>query len=568
MGKKKKPLKMAVLDFETDPFLHGRIPVPFSWGFYDGERYVEHWETNAWDTNGAVKVLLEFLENVAVDQQYMILAHNGGKFDFLFFVEHLQGAIKIVNGRILQAEIFGHMLRDSYAILPVPLGMAGDKLDIDYKLMERGCREDHKPEILGYQKQDCIALYNLCKAFYEEFGDNLTIGSTAMKELKKFHPYQEFDTYFDSKFRPFYFGGRCQCFEVGVIDTHIEVYDLNSSYPYTMRSMLHPVSYPEGSTGRIGPRTAFVTWEGENFNGVPVRTKTGLDFTSRFGCICNPTGDKKHPCRETVPHFHTTIHEFNAGLDTGTIAPKRILEAIHFSEMTSFDSFIEHFYTSRLKAKADGDKFHDLFYKLILNSAYGKFAQSPDNFEDSIILPFGDIPDDKWFGDIPQERRVDCLKFSHGEYAIWGKPSKKKTYFNVATAASITGGSRATLLRGLAQSARPLYCDTDSIFCESFDGDTDNKRLGAWKLEYEGSQMAIAGKKLYALMGEKVNKETGALEYGCLKKASKGTQLNPLAIFMIARGDTCETRNDAPAFKLDGKHVFISRNIRRTTLGG
>ena len=80
--------------------------------------------------------------------------------------------------------------------------------------------------------------------------------------------------------------------------------------------------------------------------------------------------------------------------------------------------------------------------------------------------------------------------------------------------------------------------------------------------------MAIAGKKLYALMGDKLNKETGLMEYGCLKKASKGTQLNPLAIFMIARGDTCETRNDAPAFKLDGKHQFIRRNIRRTSIGG
>jgi hypothetical protein len=561
---KKKSLKIAVLDFETDPFLHGRIPVPFSWGFYDGDRYVDHWETNAWETGGAVKTLLEFLENVAFDQKYLILAHNGGKFDFLFFVEHLEGSIKIVNGRILQAEIFGHTLRDSYAILPVPLGMAGDKLDIDYKLLEREVREDHRAEILAYQKQDCVALYNLCAAFYEEFGDNLTIGSTAMKQLKTFHPYDEFDSYHDNIFRNFYFGGRCQCFEVGVIDTRIEVYDLNSSYPYTMRSMMHPVSKYYDLTAKPGKRTAFVTWQGENYNGVPVRTKTGLDFTSRFGATCDP----KSGCKIATPHFHTTIHEFNAGLDTGTIAPTKILEAYHFQEMASFDSFIEHFYTSRLKAKADGDKFHDLFYKLILNSAYGKFAQSPDNFEDSIILPFGEIPDKQWFGDAPEETWSSFIKFAHGQYAIWGKPSKKKTYFNVATAASITGGSRATLLRGLAQSTRPLYCDTDSIFCESFDGDTDNKRLGAWKLEYEGSQMAIAGKKLYALMGDKVNKETGKLEFGCLKKASKGTTLNPLAIFMIARGDTCETRNDAPSFKLDGNHQFIRRNIRRTTLGG
>lgn len=530
MAKQKKQ-KIAVIDFETDPFLHGRIPVPFSWGYYDGERYVEHWQEKAWDSNECVMTLVNFLKDTS-NEPKLILAHNGGKFDFLFFIEHLEGAVKIVNGRILQAEIGGHTLRDSYAILPVPLSQSGGKLDIDYRLMERGVRENHKEEILTYLKADCIALYKLCEAFYDEFGDSLTIGSTAMKELKKFHPYDTFTPAMDKTFREYYFGGRCQCFEVGVIDAAIDTVDLNSSYPFTMKSMLHPVSADHWMTGKIGPQTAFVQWEGENHNAVPIRTKTGLDFTCPYGV------------------FNTTIHEFNAGMETGTINPRKILEAVHFKERISFEDFIDHFYTSRLKAKADGDIFHDLFYKLILNSAYGKFAQSPDNFEDSIILPFGDIA--------PEEYEI---KFTHGKYAIWSKPSDKKTYFNVATAASITGGSRATLLRGLAKCDRPLYCDTDSIFyVGAFDGHQDAKQLGAWKHEYTGSQMAIAGKKLYALMGEKDG------ELKCLKKASKGTQLNPLAIFMIARGDTCETRNDAPSFKLDGKHQFIRRNIRRTTL--
>jgi hypothetical protein len=530
---KKKSVKLAVIDFETDPFLHGRLPVPFAWGFYDGKRYIEHWQTNAWESNQCVDILIDFLADQ--EDEYLVLAHNGGKFDFLFFIERLEGTIRIVNGRILEAKLGRHTIRDSYAILPIPLAQAGGKAEIDYKLMEREVRENHREEILHYMKKDCVSLFELVTAFYEEFGDALTIGGTAMKELKKFHPYDTFTPAMDKMFRPYYFGGRCQCFEVGVIDASIDVFDLNSSYPFTMKSMLHPVSSENWITSRIGPQTAFVQWEGENYNAVPIRTKTGLDFTCPRGV------------------FHTTIHEFNAGLDTGTIRPLKILEAIHFKELTSFDSFIEHFYTSRLAAKAAGDIFHDLFYKLILNSAYGKFAQSPDDFEDSIILPFGEVPGEE-YGDAP--------KFTHGEYAIWCKPALRKTYFNVATAASITGGSRATLLRGLAQTERPLYCDTDSIFTASpFTGATDNKRLGAWKHEYTGSQMAIAGKKLYALMGEKDG------ELKCLKKASKGTTLNPLAIFMIARGDTCETRNDAPSFKLDGRHQFIKRNISRTTLG-
>jgi hypothetical protein len=529
--------RIGVIDFETDPFKFERLPVPFAWGFYNGDVYKSGWESDAWKSPTAcARSLVDFLL-YDLKEPHLILAHNGGKFDFLFFIEQLSGAIKIVNGRILQAELGHHRLRDSYAILPIPLSAAGDKLDIDYKLMERECREDHRKEIERYLKQDCIALHSLCTAFYDEFGDILTIGSAAMRQLRRFHDFESANESFDKTFRKYYFGGRCQCFEVGVINTQVKGYDLNSSYPYTMKSMRHPVSREYMITNKPGKNTAFVTWEGMNYGAVPIRTKQGLDFTCEKGT------------------FFSTIHEFEAGLETGTIEPLKITEAIHFDKMVSFEEFIDHFYTSRLSAKANGDKFHEIFYKLILNSAYGKFAQSPENFEDSIILPWGDVAPE------PYE-----VKYTHGKYAIWCKPSNQKTYFNVATAASITGGSRATLLRGLAAAKRPLYCDTDSIYCEELSANLHEKNLGAWKHEFTGEQIAIAGKKLYAVMGQKLDKKTGKTEFGCLKKASKGTSLNPLAIFMIAKGDTCETRNDAPTFKLDGQHQFIKRNIRRTSL--
>ena len=526
---KKSKRKIAVIDFETDPFLHGRLPVPFSWGFYDGERYVKHWQEKAWESPKAcAKVLIEFLQDTT--EPYLIFAHNGGKFDFLFFIEELTGSLKIVNGRILQATMGIHTLRDSYAILPIPLKALGDKFDIDYMLMERDVREDHKEEIEKYLEQDCIALYNAVLAFFDEFGDNLTIGGTAMKQLKKFHSFDAGNAFFDEQFRKYYYGGRCQCFETGVIDMAVKGYDINSSYPDTMLRMKHPTSTDYIVSRAIRPNTAFITWEGLNHNAVPARTKTGLDFTIPEGT------------------FHTSIHEFNVALDNGMIEPKKIIECVEFTRMTVFDDFINHFYDKRLEAKAGGFLFLYMFYKLILNSSYGKFAQSPDNFKDSIILPTGEIADEPY---LPE--------FEHGEYTIWSKPSNQKTYFNVATAASITGGARANLLAGITNAHRPIYCDTDSILCESLSANIDSKKLGAWKLEFEGDQIAVAGKKMYAVMGKDDNGETV-----CLKKASKGTILSPLSIFMLARGDTVETKNDAPTFKLDGRHTFIKRNIKRT----
>ncbi len=195
-------------------------------------------------------------------------------------------------------------------------------------------------------------------------------------------------------------------------------------------------------------------------------------------------------------------------------------------------------------AKEIGDKFHDIFYKLILNSSYGKFAQNPDNFEDYILLNYGDIP-----ADINYQP-----KFIHGDYTIWAKPTEKKRFMNIATAASITGAARSILLNGICSSIRPLYCDTDSIICKSMIGNISTKKLGSWKLEAEADTIAIAGKKMYCAT------KNGEI----VKKASKGAKLNGLAIFSIARGDTVEHFNDAPTMKLDGTMKYITRRIKAT----
>ena len=515
--------KIAVIDFETDPFLFGRLPRPFAWGFFDGEIYTSFWQADAWNNNKCAEQLCKFLEEYP--EPLLILAHNGGKFDFLFFIEKLGGSIKIVNGRILEAKLGKHTLRDSYAILPVPLAKAGGKKEIEYSKMERDCRDDHKEEIMEYLRYDCLSLFDLCQAFYAEFGDVLTIGGAAMRELKKFHKFEAANESFDKLFRNYYFGGRCQCFETGVIKTAVKGYDLNSSYPDTMKNRLHPVSVGHTLTRNVNKKSSFVCWRGENYNAVPVRTKTGLDFTQETGI------------------FWSTVHEFNAAENAGMIRPARIVHAVEFEQTATFEDFIDHFYTARLAAKADKDIFHEIFYKLILNSSYGKFAQSPDNFQDSIILPYGDVAPEPYM-----------IEFTSGNYSIWSKPSMVKTYFNVATAASITGGARATLLTGLANAVRPLYCDTDSIYCEAINADLHQSNLGAWKHEFTGDSIAIAGKKLYAVMGGDK----------CLKTASKGVRLNHEQIYRIARGDVIEARNDAPTFKLDGKHIFISREVKRT----
>ena len=149
---------------------------------------------------------------------------------------------------------------------------------------------------------------------------------------------------------------------------------------------------------------------------------------------------------------------------------------------------------------------------------------------------------------------------SSGLQAIFGKPAKSKPYFNVATAASITGAARAQLLRALAVADTPIYCDTDSIICKNLPEGKGIKvsdtYLGAWKIEKSVDEMAIAGKKLYACWknGEAV------------KWASKGVRLEANEIREIAEGEEKTYRNPAPKFGFDGGAKFITRRVKATAL--
>ncbi|WWT39220.1 DNA polymerase [Enterobacteria phage PRDvermilion] len=549
-SRKKIEYKIAAFDFETDPFKHDRIPKPFSWGFYNGEIYKDYWGDDC------IEQFIYWLDTI--EEPHVIYAHNGGKFDFLFLMKYFRGKLKIVNGRILEVEHGIHKFRDSYAILPVPLAASDEKIEIDYSKMERETREQHKAEILHYLKGDCVTLHKMVSLFIAEFGMRLTIGGTAMNELKQFHPYDPVRKGFDEAMRPFYFGGRCQAFEKGIIEDDIKVYDVNSMYPHAMRNFRHPFSDEFYEDDKITEETYFIEWEGVNNGAVPVRTKTGLDFNQREGV------------------FHTSIHEWEAGLDTGTIEPRKIIRTINFVESTTFGAFIDHFFSKRDAAKKAGDLFHNIFYKLILNSSYGKFAQNPENYKEWCITE-GGIYLEGYDGE-------GCEVQEHLDYILWGRPAEMFNYFNVAVAASITGAARSVLLRALAQAERPLYCDTDSIICRDLKNvPLDAYQLGAWDLEATGNKMAIAGKKLYALYDGD----------NCVKIASKGASLVPRdigflmppemeplkakkvaqqkakniggeKILTVAKGGIYEFVNDAPSFKLNGNVQFIKRTIKGT----
>ena len=532
---------IAVVDCETDPFVIGEMVYPFAIGFDTGDRYVDFWGDDC------VKQFFDYLATLTAEgEEFIIYAHNGGKFDFFFFLDYLdtdQNPL-IMGGRLVKINFGGQEFRDSYAIIPQALSTY-KKDEIDYDKFKRPVRNKYRTEICQYLRTDCLYTRELIIGFHEMFGDKLTIASASLPMLNSFTGFEKIGGEgFDDRFRRYYFGGRNQCFETGVLlpkyGANFFVYDRNSMYPAVMRDVLHPVSNRPELQRAINKDTDFACIEAENDGALPTRTDSGgLDFTLKTGT------------------FYATIHEINAGLETGTLKIKRVIHAWAFDRKASFGEFVEQFYNLRLEAKANGDKVRDILYKFCLNSGYGKFALNPRKFK-NWQMTIGEVPEPQFSSNNPMGW---SLHSQCGDLFIWSRPNPRKGgFYNVATAASITGAARANLLLNISKSLRPIYCDTDSIICEGFDGQLNETELGGWKLEAVGDRCAIGGKKLYTVYNKNEMVATGE----AIKRASKGVRLSPQEIIDVCNGEEIFYQNPVPHFNLDGTADFIERRIRKT----
>lgn len=533
--------RIAVVDCETDPFQCGRVPKPFVWGYYDGERY-RQWPENPVPLNA--KPFVKFLR----DTPQICYAHNGGKFDWHFLLDQFEpyDDVMVINGRIAKGFIGLTECRDSYNILPVPL-KAYKKDDIDYRLMEEDLR--YKPEnwrkISEYLKSDCIYLYELVSRFIDAFGLQLTQAGAAMAQWKKISMMDtpRTDAEFYERLSPYYYGGRVQCFRSGIVNTRFSVYDINSAYPRAMMES-HPYTSEMEISDDYMPDADFYRVECVSRGAFPFR---GEGNPEEFAGL-------RFPDDNQVREYTITGWEYEAAKELGALSRVKVKESIYFPGRTDFRKYIEHFYNMRLRAKAKGNEAESLFAKLLMNSLYGKFAANPENYRNYIIVPMDMIP--------ALDSQGWAFAGELGPWALGSAPldESAQRFYNVATGASITGYVRAMLFRAIASSKGMLYCDTDSIACEKAGSFVKlGDQLGQWKHEGNFDKAGIAGKKLYIFRG--VPGKGGKRE---IKLASKGARLTEAQLWELARGGDVEFISDVPTFSVRKAPAFVNRKIRYT----
>lgn len=557
LGKKKKMI--AILDMETDPFDNSdegekEIVLPFLAVLYSDEfETVTIWEN---DYDLFVAKLMDTLTNLP--GAFTIYAHNGGKFDFMFLVHKLRGEISFKGRGIMRASIGAHELRDSYHIIPERLANL-QKDDFDYSKMHKSKRANYKDEIIKYCISDCRNLLYFVKKFVDKYGFKISVGAAAIAALGEHYKIEKVSPLTDTFLRGYFFGGRVECIQgAGYFTGPLKLYDVNSMYPFVMASMRHPIGAEYcARPGKPNKNTFFVKLECDNNRALLARDENG-DLTSHI----------KHGV------FQTTIWEYRAALELGLISNVKIIECVDNFVSTDFSKFVNPLYQQRaidkeyLETLKEGTSEYDsvksevLFLKLILNNAYGKFAQNPRRYKEHYLTDPGDeVPDElKLEGTEPWK-----LEYQADDYWIWSRPAPTLRFNNVGTSASITGAARSVLMRAIHAAKNPIYCDTDSLICEELRGHKlDKYELGAWDLEKEIDELIVNGKKLYAYKTPK-----GKTSVIKSKGTSGLTWDDMLEILYKERlfddaGKERKFKNKGPTLTRHGKQSYIGRRISRT----
>jgi len=555
------------VDAETDPFLRGRVPQPFIWGAYCGENEQGQEEYYEFAT---VAQLVEFFRYKSV----VVYAHNGGKFDYHYLRDELNSdePIMVISGRLAKFKIGECEFRDSLNIFPnTRLEDFGGKIKIDYSKFEADKRSDPNilAEIKRYLKQDCVLLWDTVARYRREYGTALTQAGASMRyweKMAKTDAPRQTKAQHD-RYKPHYYGGRVQCFESGNLSTTFSVADINSAYPEGML-WKHPICPEAQILSTLPPMDkiaqCLITLDATSRGALPWRDPETSELFFP---------DDEHGNRKRLRTYKITGWEFLAGLELNAIEVNRIRQVHYFPQTISFRDYIEHFYNLREEARLRKDIAGRTFGKYFMCGLYGKFGANPENYAEYVIAT--------------DESRAEWHAKGYRDYKPWGdrfllerKPLEdelndlngKWRFYNVATAASVTGYVRANLFRALSASAGAIYCDTDSIAARDVGKLAFGTKLGQWKHEGTFDRYSIAGKKLYAFhhAGAAEEYDPDEKDNPTWKVASKGVNFGKLAdgpsrISAIAAGGEINHEPEVPTYSIiRSAPVFIGRTIRHT----
>jgi hypothetical protein len=387
----------------------------------------------------------------------------------------------------------------SLAKLAETFGMK--KMEVDYN-------ESTLEEVLPYCRNDVAIMKHAMESFFdfiEEEGlgtQARTIASQAFNAFR--YRFMEHDIMIHSSEnaltleRQAYSGGRVEVFQKGTIQEPVYYLDVNSMYPYVMKTFRYPTCISTYKTRCSLPELERYLEQYLIVAKVKVRTEEPVYPKKIKGRLIFPVGE-----------FITVLStpEIQYALERNDIVD--VYEVALYRQGNVFGKYVDYFYNRRKQAKEQGDKVRSDLYKLFLNSLYGKFGQRGDSWE-----PIGEeepetIYQEKTYN--VETGEISFIKCFGG--TVFKRVDETESYNSFpAIAAHVTAYARMTLW-GYIQVAgieNVLYADTDSLFVtekgyQNLGEYIDTYELGALKLEKQAGpgQVTINAPKDY-IFGEEI----------------------------------------------------------------
>jgi len=300
----------------------------------------------------------------------------------------------------------------------------------------------------------------------------------------------------DQKYRDLglFFGGRCEVFRIMPKDDVVQMFDVNSMYPFLMASMEYPVP----------PYIIFKIFEPTEPQNIFLR-KCRLD--DRRDIPFAPEKVDDHVLfRSGIKTAYLFNFEYNRLSEEG-----RILEVL---EEWQCNGFVRPFQ----------------YLRNLLNYRYGRLAKTVKLLANSTFGKFGS----RWTRNIVQYSPLSEIESLDGWYhnhqqTVWWQIKTvcvKRQNVNIIWAAQTTAAGRFFLWTHLIEAAKLgniYYCDTDSIACSLncrpvFDFGPEP---GRWKEEWTGprkTEPRFILQKLYQT------------PYGLVKRAGVAPYVGPLTV--------------------------------------
>ena len=413
----------------------------------------------------------------------------------------------IFNGKFIMAKYGKVKLVDSTNILLVGVKKLGDilglpKLDIDESYIS-GDNVKVTPKMIEYCTRDCEIVYKSLNNVFEMVGGiRITLASLSMFYFRKDFLDKPIvynalnDEFFDS-----YTGGRTEVFKLG--KGRFKVYDINSLYPYVMTKLRFPDFKNLRKMVYVDIRQAklLIRRKEGMFTGLVRHKETYVGYLpykdESKGKLLFPVGTMRGSWN---------FNELRFAIDEGVVEILECKSVIYGSPVESpFISYITELYGLRMETS---DEFERFFYKIMMNSLYGRFGMRKKYSS----TYFDSIPHDiirvlkrtgvKYELKLFSHERNDCYLISENKHM-------EKMFFSIPSIASyITSAARLETLKGILKNQKIVgYCDTDSIFVNGeVEGIEQGNELGQWKLEDKEICDIRAAKNYSVMNGAKEEK--------------------------------------------------------------